>query len=139
MGCGSSKEGTQDAKTIQVRYQEAGLTQPFSDDYENNFEKEVFMAINLLRHSPRSFIPHVQRVHQKGLVKGSKSMSVIIEKLKSMTGLSTVKIDDGAKQAVRQHNEEIVAKAEDMPTDTGNGNLAKLEAITGREARGAEA
>ena len=97
------------------------------------------MAINMLRHNPRSFIPHVQRVHQKGLVKGSKSMSVINKKLQTMTALSTVKVDDGAKQAVRQNNEDIRKKAEDEPKDDQTSNLAKLEAITGREPRGAEA
>ena len=44
---------------LNVRYTSLGLNQPFSSDYENNFEKEVFMTINILRNNPRSFVPHV--------------------------------------------------------------------------------
>ena len=35
----------------------AGLVQPWSHQYENDFEKQVFMAINLFRHEPAKWVP----------------------------------------------------------------------------------
>ena len=110
---------------------------PFSTDTENSFEKDIFFAINILRNNPRGFIPHVQRVHQKNLCKGSKSMGNIIDKLKNMTKVSTVKFDHEAIRAVRSNNEAICGKAEDAPEE--GGNQAKLAEITGREPAGGEA
>ena len=66
MGC--TKSTPVIVEPLQVRYSAAGLNPPFSVDYENGLEKEIFMAINLLRHNPRLFVVHVQRVHHKGLV-----------------------------------------------------------------------
>ena len=94
MGCTSTKPENVDAKPIMVRYTEQKLNMPFSSDTENSFEKEIFFAINLLRNNPRSFIPHVQRVHQKNLCKGSKSMGAIIQILKNMANVTTVKFED---------------------------------------------
>ena len=40
MGCQGSKQKAE--QTLAVRYAKAGLQQPFSQDYENNFEMELF-------------------------------------------------------------------------------------------------
>ena len=56
MGCNQSKPAEE---PFGIRYQKANLPQPFSSDYQNNFEKEIFMAINMLRNNPKSFIPHI--------------------------------------------------------------------------------
>ena len=29
---------------------------------ENQFEKEAYMSINLIRHNPKRFIPHVEAI-----------------------------------------------------------------------------
>ena len=84
MGCASTKQKTEDTRPLMVRYSEQKLNMPFSTDTENSFEKDIFFAINILRNNPRSFIPHVQRVHQNKLVGTSKSMNAITNKLKSM-------------------------------------------------------
>ena len=114
------------------------LPQPFSADYQNNFEKEVFMAINMLRNNPKSFIPHIQRIYAKDLCKGSKSQAVIVAKLKELSAMSTVKFDDQANAAVRANNEDIKSKAEDEPAE--GGNLAKLAEMAGagRDAKAKE-
>lgn len=92
MGCASTKQHV-DERSLLIRYNEQKLNMPFSSDTENSFEKDIFFAINMLRNNPRGFIPHVQRVHQKNLCKGSKSMGAIIEKLKNMTKVTTVKFE----------------------------------------------
>ena len=138
MGCTSTKQENVDSRPIMVRYTEQKLNMPFSSDTENSFEKEIFFAINLLRNNPRSFIPHVQRVHQKNLCKGSKSMGAIIQKLKNMVKVTTVKFEDKANTAVRQNNAAICGREEDSPPEDA-GNLAKLNEITGQEPTGAEA
>lgn len=136
MGCATEKP-TADTRPLMVRYSELKLNMPFSTDTENGFEKDIFFAINMLRHNPRGFIPHVQRVHQKNLCKGSKSMGAIIEVLKNMQKVSTVKFDDEANRAVRENNDAICQRAEDSPEE--GGNQAKLNEITGREPCGGEA
>ena len=122
-----------------MRYTKANLPQPFSQDYQNNFEKELFMAINMLRHNPKSFIPHVQRIFAKDLCKGSKSMSAVIARLKEVNPMSVVKFDDDANAACRGNNEDIKARAEDAPA--AGGNVDKLQSVAGasREAKAREA
>ena len=66
MGC-TNETATIDTRPLGVRYAGMGLNQPFSVDYQNEFEKDLFFAINMLRFNPKSFVPHVQRVHTKGL------------------------------------------------------------------------
>ena len=56
MGCGESTP----EPTIHDQYVAAHLPQPFSADYENEFEKQLFMAINLCRYDPKSFISAVK-------------------------------------------------------------------------------
>ena len=57
MGCG---ESTPEA-TIGEEYAASNLIQPGYTEYENEFEKQVFMAINLCRFQPKSFISAVKR------------------------------------------------------------------------------
>jgi len=59
MGCTQTKEAKVDTRPLAIRYAAANLNQPFSTDYQNNFEKEIFYAVNMLRVNPRSFVPHV--------------------------------------------------------------------------------
>ena len=62
MGCTSGKQAPVDNRPLEVTYMDLGLNQPYSNDFKNQFEKDLFMAINLLRFKPRAFIIHVQRV-----------------------------------------------------------------------------
>ena len=104
MGCASGKQTVDDNRPLMVRYTETKMNMPFSTDTENSFEKDIFFALNMLRNNPRGFIPHVQRVHQKNMCKGSKSMGPIIELLKNMAKVTTVKFDNEANAAVRANN-----------------------------------
>jgi len=38
--------------------------QPFSSEFENEFEKQIFYAINLCRYEPKRFVVSVKEVAQ---------------------------------------------------------------------------
>jgi len=61
MGCTTTKDA---GKTLNLaqEYQNRGLPQPWSDDYKTEFEKEGFMAINLIRNDPKFMIPHIKSI-----------------------------------------------------------------------------
>ena len=93
----------------------------------------------MLRNNPKSYIPEVQRVYQKGLIKGSNSMAAVINKLKTMESVNPLRFDAEANAAVRANNKDIIARAEVAPV-TG-GNIAKLDERigSGRTAKAKEA
>lgn len=41
--------------TVPEAYSKLDLLQPQYSDYENDFEKQLFMAINLIRHDPKNY------------------------------------------------------------------------------------
>ena len=89
MGCSNTKEAPQG--TLLEQYSSAGLTQPWSGEYENEFEKQIFMAINLCRHDPKRFGPHVRSVYRShALLTGvqAKRMNDLIAKLQTQEPLN---------------------------------------------------
>jgi hypothetical protein len=42
-------------------YLKEDLPQPWSSDYESQFEKEVYMALNYFRKYPKKLVPHVKQ------------------------------------------------------------------------------
>jgi len=86
MGCGPSKEKEYD---ILEEYHSCNLTQPWSGEYTNEFEKRTFMAINLLRYDPKRFIPIVKKVHKTNtLTKEIKNTDKLMEALKTTESLN---------------------------------------------------
>ena len=69
---------------------------PRAGDTESEFERDIFFAINMLRNDPRSFIPNVQSVHKKKQINGSKGLRAIVQTLKSMKKVASVKFDENA-------------------------------------------
>ena len=59
MGCSSTKPP---AFNVDQEYKNQKLAVPEATEYENDFEKEAFMTLNLLRHDPKLFIPHVKEM-----------------------------------------------------------------------------
>ena len=74
MGCSASKEG---GANLKEQYQAAGLTEPWSNQYDNEFEKEFFMAVNLFRHKPFKFISIIKDL-KRLMPKDFKSDSSLI-------------------------------------------------------------
>ncbi len=54
MGCKSSKP---DTFNIETEYRQLNLPAPDSKAFENEFEKEAFMTVNVLRANPKLLLP----------------------------------------------------------------------------------
>lgn len=130
MGCTKSQEAPQG--TLLEQYAAANLTQPWSGEYENNFEKEIYMAINLCRFDPKRFAPHIRKVYRDNILlsagKGLK-MTELIAKLQAQAQLTQIKFDAQANDACRQNNAAIIEKDEEAPAL--GGNIAKFSEISG--------
>lgn len=66
MGCAKSQEAPQG--TLLEQYSAAGLKHPYSGEFENDFEKQIYMAINLCRFDPKRFVPHVRKVYRENIL-----------------------------------------------------------------------
>ena len=62
MGCENSKKPT---FIVEQEYKMKKLPVPDPSMYENEFEKEAFMTINLIRNCPKEFIPFVKEIKGK--------------------------------------------------------------------------
>ena len=69
----------------------AGLAQPWSDQYENDFEKHVFMAINLLRNDPKKWVNAIEECYKEDpelkKFKQGKSLIEFVKKCPSLLSL----------------------------------------------------
>ena len=64
---------------------ELNLTAPYYADYENDFEKQLFMAINLFRYDPARWIPNIEASYSNNkLLKGNKSKDSIKKALEKI-------------------------------------------------------
>ena len=41
---------------------------PDAKEYENNFEKEAYMTINLIRVDPKMFVPHIKDIRSRTFI-----------------------------------------------------------------------
>ena len=57
MGCGNSK---QESGTVTEIFVKSGGLMPASNEYQNEFEKQIFMAINNCRTNPKRFVTIVR-------------------------------------------------------------------------------
>ena len=105
MGCSSDKESRINVEEV---YRTKGLPMPEALEYENNFEKESYMSINLIRNEPKLFIVQIKEVkgnlllvHQilifiytigHPLYKG-KNWANLIKDLEKMEPLPLLKMD----------------------------------------------
>ena len=62
MGCESSKPNT---FNIEEEYRKKNLPMPDSAMFEDEFEKEAFMTINVLRTDPKMLISHIKTIKGK--------------------------------------------------------------------------
>lgn len=65
MGCENTKP---DTFNIEEEYRRKNLPMPDTTMFENEFEKEAFMTINLLRTDPKILIAHVKTIKGKILL-----------------------------------------------------------------------
>ena len=57
MGCSATKAGT---FNVELEYRKRKLLVPEATEYENDFEKEAYMVVNILRNDPKLFIPLIK-------------------------------------------------------------------------------
>jgi hypothetical protein len=132
MGCKNTTPAA--SGTVLENYVAAGLPHPSYSEYDNDFERQIFMAINLCRHNPKSFVPHVRAVYKDHVLLrngAGKKMNVLIAKLNAQAQLRVVKFDGQVTEAVRQNNQAVVNANEDRPTK--GGNIAKYSELSGTD------
>ena len=114
--------GASDSKTITEHYSEYQLMQPQYSHYENEFEKSVFMVINLVRADPKKFgVEAVNSAKDSKLVPQAKNLSKdkLISHLKKCSALPQLVYDETALKAVRENNAARIALAEAKPERGG--------------------
>ena len=114
------------------RFEAAGLRVPQHTEYENDFEKNLFMAINLCRFDPKSFARVVYRVSLKNERGTRIGTSGLIDHLKKCPQLSQLTFLDIAVQACRDNNKIICENAQADPEKGGNIKQLKLIVGTGK-------
>lgn len=62
MGC---KAGKHETFNIETEYRNRNIPMPDSSQFENEFEREAFMTINVLRSDPKILIPQIKAVKGK--------------------------------------------------------------------------
>ena len=107
MGSSSREVADIDIHTI---YQEAGLEYPQFGELENQFEKEIFMAINIFRHSPSLYAKVVQKCVKTfpEFAKDSALADRISAHLEKTERMNRIGIDQRATLACRQNNKDVV-------------------------------
>mmetsp|Transcript_15817 Transcript_15817/g.24348 ORF Transcript_15817/g.24348 Transcript_15817/m.24348 type:complete len:127 (-) Transcript_15817:438-818(-) len=120
-GCSSSKETNLDTNTV---FHKTGMREPWSDDYENNFEKELYYAVNVLRHSPAKYIAPVKdlpKLFPKQFSGGDKNfIKQVCATLSLAKPVPQVLFDKQANAACRANNKRVVGMNETDPTKGGN-------------------
>lgn len=135
MGCSNEKPGPQG--TLLEQYHAANLPQPWSGEYENDFEKQIYMAINLCRHDAKRFVPHVRKVYKEHVLLragAGKRMNDLIAKLQAAPSMSPCRFEPQANEACKQNNADIIAKDEAAPAL--GGNIAKFTELSGSDKTG---
>jgi hypothetical protein len=102
MGCSDSKQAPLDMTAI---YTQKGLPLPDSSIYENEFEKETFMAINLIRVDPKLLIPQIKEIKKHKNFKG-QAVLPLIKFLESMDPVTPILFDENACKACRSNSEK---------------------------------
>lgn len=127
MGCGDS----QPEASIGEEYAAKNLIQPGYTEYENEFEKQLFMAINLCRNNPKSYIGAVKKCAATHELCKELPTKELITFLQTCEQLSHVTFDEQANQACRQNNTTIIEKDEETPTK--GGNVEAFKALAGED------
>ena len=99
-------EQSKETRSLAELAADKGLPQPFSVDYENEFEKNLYYAINLLRTNPKYFVSICDQAKKKTKIKSM--FDGLTDKLKKTAPMNCVKYDDQANNACRIINADVV-------------------------------
>eukprot|EP00347_Sterkiella_histriomuscorum_P012524 403368246 len=98
---------------LEQEYREAGLPSLDPYSFENQFEKEIYMSINLVRHNPKRFIKHFEKVKEFKEYKGKKAKK-LIKSLETIETTAPLTWDMQATDACRIANHEITQNRRDI-------------------------
>ena len=84
--------------------------------YDNEYEKQLFMAINLVRHSPSEIGKEAVNMGAKHTLAKKLDTKGLLSFLKKVGTLPSVSFEDEAITACRNNNVAKVALGEDVPT-----------------------
>ena len=112
--------------SLMERFVATGLRVPQYSEFENDFEKNLWMAINLCRFDPKRFVAAVKHVSSHNPAAAKISTSALIEALNKCPQLKQVPFLDTATQACRNNNKIICEKADANPEKGGNVEQLKL-------------
>jgi hypothetical protein len=107
MGCGSSKEVV--VIDLNEESKKRNLPVPDPKFYENEFEKDIFITINLIRTEPKLLIPYIKNIKSHNNFKGQAVMP-LINHLEVMIPLMPLAFDENACKACRNNNERKVGQ-----------------------------
>ena len=101
-------------------YQKANLWQPQYSQYENEYEKQLFFAINLVRHQPKEIGTQAVNMGAKHELAKKLKKDDLLKFLKKCEPLPQVVFEDEANTACRNNNSTKVSLAQDVPEQGGN-------------------
>lgn len=106
------------------------MTPEATAGFENDFEKDIFMAINVLRAETAVFESVVKAVRESNpLVKNAKHTDKLIKFLEMNERLGEIRWDKAAMDATKQNNTEKVAMQ--FTEAPYGGNIAKIAQLVG--------
>lgn len=111
MGCVGTK--AKEPFDLKAAFDKTEIMQPWSGQYENQFEKEIYMAINVFRFNPPAWSVVINNVFNSTpeLAKAKAMKKEILEKIKTLQKLPAISIDEAANLAARSNNAAVVAAA----------------------------
>ena len=107
MGCKTSTNLGEEG--IEEHYLRLKLPTIDGKIYQNQFEREAFITISLLRADPGSMVKHVNRFKKHPSYKG-QSMTALINNLLKMTPQTIISFDEIANKACRENTEKQMGK-----------------------------
>ena len=109
MGCNSSHELP--PLEFYDNYKRHNLPEADIKILQNEFEKEAFMTINMIRADPKSMVKYVKQYKKHKSYKG-QPLEPLITHLNNMIALSPVTLDENACKACRINSEKKNAEIE---------------------------
>jgi len=143
MGCDESQEEKPDKPIVASEvFTELELTKLMTAEatawWKNDFEKDIFMAINVLRAETAVFESVVKAVRENNpLVKNAKHTDKLIKFLEMNERLGEIHWDKAAMDACNQNNTEKVAMQ--FTEAPRGGNVATIAKLVGMPVPAEEA
>ena len=120
MGCGESTE-QKDAQDIEKMFKEYQLQECLTGEFAEDQERHIFMAINVLRFAPKTFVEFVKNVKKSyPMANKAKHTDNLLTFLKESEPLPPIRYNEQANLACRRNNEVIYEANEKTPARGGN-------------------